>query len=217
MRPEGREQRRLAHDAGDPPAGLGGVVEHGLGRHAADVVEHGHEAVDQALAALRLAHHAEPRVGVRPADGQLVQLHLLAGDDGARVPVVNLAGAARPLQLEEPLAGPVGVLPPPLAHEALDGRERPAVPQLRDQPVVHAPGRVPLLARPVAVALEPRPHRPRVRLHRRAGPRPRHGRLGREVPLRGVLGHGVPADPELAGDLALRASLGVHRSDKLLL
>ena len=209
--PELREQPGLDHGPAQAPARLGGVVEDHHPRGAAPAAEDLPEPRAQALRRLRPQRDALPLVRVRQREDEELQVEGLAGDHGAEVAEVDLAGARRPLELEVALAAARRAGAPPVGDEAPHRRVGPLVAALADEPVVDPLGGVALLAR-----------RPQVRLEHgldprlvpgECGPRPRRGgrRDGRHVLHVGVLRHCVAAHAEPPRDLRPRHASGVHR------
>ena len=211
MPPELREQLGLDDGPSQAPARLGGVVEHHHPRGAAPAAEDLPEPRAQALRGLRPQRDALPLVRVRQREHEELQVEGLAGDDGAEVAEVDLAGARRPLELEVALAAARRAGAPPVGHEAPHRRVGPLVAPLADEPVVDPLGGVALLARRAQVRLEDRLDPSLVAGE--GGPRPPRGRGrgGGHVVHVGVLRHRVAAHAEPAGDLRARHASGVHR------
>lgn len=216
VRPELGEEPRLRDLAERHPAGLGGVVEHEQARRAPDPLEDRPQAPAEDLGPLARQGDAEAGVGVRQRHHQELQVDRASRDRRPEVPEVDLRRARRPLELEVPVPRPLRVLAPPGGHVPPDRRVRALVAHLVRGPVVDPLGRVPLLARHRQVRLQDRVDPAREAVRGRAGPPPDQRGLGRHVPHVRVLGDGVPADPQLAGDPRPRHPVPVHPPDILL-
>lgn len=217
MSPEGGEQLRFADLAGDPAPGLGRACENALDRHTSHVLEDQRQALAQGLRPVRLAGHAVPGVAGRPRDGQKQQVSALSGEDGGRVPEIDLADPGGPFKLEEPLAPASRAASPPVANEPLDRGKRARMAAFVDKPVMNPFRRMTLLGRTVRILFEPGGRDIGKRLHRRARIGRPGRRRGRAVLAVGVFGDRVAGDACGAGNLANRGPVGVHAPDSLLI
>lgn len=160
MRGEAAEQLGGDDLRADPPADLGGVVEHGSQRHPSQELEHVPEPLADALGGLAPEHLRQPDVGVRERHHEEVAAPRDAARAGVRLPEVDLALAGQPVEQQEPPL-PAGVelgrqlLPPP-PHVPLHGGAGALEAPLLDEPVVDPPGRVALLVPAAPVLQEPR-------------------------------------------------------------
>lgn len=139
---------------GIPMPGAGRVVDHQRVRHAADMPEHGHEPLADAFRVLRGQRDGVPFVRMGERDDQAMVVDPFAGQAGTRQTEIHLHGTRRPPQFHVPVAGlPVPLSP--LAHVAQHRGVRAREPPLVDQPVIHAFGGMPLLARHEPIRLQP--------------------------------------------------------------
>ena len=163
------------------PAGTGRVVHHDHGRNTPDMLEHEHQAMAQTLRVLARQRHAQPHVRIRQRDHQAMHVRHLASDPGPGHAEIDLHAARRPLEPHVPLAirhAAVRLAPP--VHVTHRGRILAVVVRLRQQTVVHAPDRVPLLPGQQTIGLQPPVHQMRVRVDLRPVPAIRL-RLGRAI------------------------------------
>lgn len=139
------------------------------------------EAMAQTLRVLARQRHAQPHVRIRQRDHQAMHVRHLARDPGPGHAEIDLHAARRPLEPHVPLAirhAAVRLAPP--VHVTHRGRILAVVIRLRQQTVVHAPDRVPLLPGQQTIGLQPLVHQMRVRVDLRPVPAIRL-RLGRAI------------------------------------
>ena len=210
--PELRERPRLGDLAADHPARLGGVVEDHHPGGAPPALEYLGQPRAHALRRLRARRDALAVVRARQRRRQQLEVELLAGDDGAEVAVVGLAGPRRPLELQVALAAARRPRLPPVEHEPADRRVGPLVAPLVDEPVEDPLGGVALLAGRTEVGLEHRLDPGLVALERWPPPPLGQRGLRRHVLHVGVLRDGVAAHPQSLRDLRPRHAVGVHRA-----
>ena len=135
----------------------------------------------QTLRVLARQRHAQPHVRIRQRDHQAMHVRHLASDPGPGHAEIDLHAARRPLEPHVPLAirhAAVRLAPP--VHVTHRGRILAVVVRLRQQTVVHAPDRVPLLPGQQTIGLQPLVHQMRVRVDLRPVPAIRL-RLGRAI------------------------------------
>ena len=135
----------------------------------------------QTLRVLARQRHAQPHVRIRQRDHQAMHVRHLASDPGPGHAEIDLHAARRPLEPHVPLAirhAAVRLAPP--VHVTHRGRILAVVIRLRQQTVVHAPDRVPLLPGQQTIGLQPLVHQMRVRVDLRPVPAIRL-RLGRAI------------------------------------
>ena len=145
------------------------------------MLEHEHQAMAQTLRVLARQRHAQPHVRIRQRDHQAMHVRHLASDPGPGHAEIDLHAARRPLEPHVPLAirhAAVRLAPP--VHVTHRGRILAVVIRLRQQTVVHAPDRVPLLPGQHPIRLQPLVHQMRVRVDLRPVPAIRL-RLGRAI------------------------------------
>lgn len=145
------------------------------------MLEHEHQAMAQTLRVLARQRHAQPHVRIRQRDHQAMHVRHLASDPGPGHAEIDLHAARRPLEPHVPLAirhAAVRLAPP--VHVTHRGRILAVVVRLRQQTVVHAPDRVPLLPGQQTIGLQPLVHQMRVRVDLRPVPAIRL-RLGRAI------------------------------------
>ncbi len=145
------------------------------------MLEHEHQAMAQTLRVLARQRHAQPHVRIRQRDHQAMHVRHLASDPGPGHAEIDLHAARRPLEPHVPLAirhAAVRLAPP--VHVTHRGRILAVVIRLRQQTVVHAPDRVPLLPGQQTIGLQPPVHQMRVRVDLRPVPAIRL-RLGRAI------------------------------------
>ncbi|BAJ71930.1 hypothetical protein BLIF_1795 [Bifidobacterium longum subsp. infantis 157F] len=145
------------------------------------MLEHEHQAMAQTLRVLARQRHAQPHVRIRQRDHQAMHVRHLASDPGPGHAEIDLHAARRPLEPHVPLAirhAAVRLAPP--VHVTHRGRILAVVIRLRQQTVVHAPDRVPLLPGQQTIGLQPLVHQMRVRVDLRPVPAIRL-RLGRAI------------------------------------
>ena len=155
MRAEQREQPRLGDGPVDPAvADPGGVVEHQHAGNHASMGEHPVQSMAHAFRGLSRQRGHVPHVRIRERDHQEMHGPFHARDHGQGLAEIDLRAAWRPFQLAEPLGlAPVSLPPPldPTLHRRVAAFETAFI----HEPLVHAPGGVPLLARHTQVGLEP--------------------------------------------------------------
>ena len=135
----------------------------------------------QTLRVLARQRHAQPHVRIRQRDHRAMHVRHLASDPGPGHAEIDLHAARRPLEPHVPLAirhAAVRLAPP--VHVTHRGRILAVVIRLRQQTVVHAPDRVPLLPGQQTIGLQPLVHQMRVRVDLRPVPAIRL-RLGRAI------------------------------------
>ena len=145
------------------------------------MLEHEHQTMAQTLRVLARQRHAQPHVRIRQRDHQAMHVRHLASDPGPGHAEIDLHAARRPLEPHVPLAirhAAVRLAPP--VHVTHRGRILAVVVRLRQQTVVHAPDRVPLLPGQQTIGLQPLVHQMRVRVDLRPVPAIRL-RLGRAI------------------------------------
>ena len=179
----------------DPVRRAGGVVEHQHRRHGADVLEHLEQPLAHALRVLPGQRHRVPHVRIRERRHQAVHVRPAPRNHGLSQTEIRLHHARRPLQLQIPVTGKPMLLPPAL-HVPLHDLVRTIEPLLLDQPVIHAPGRMPLLARHEPVCLQPLVDQRLVRVELRDRRRTGRG-LRRAVLQLRVLAHRLSGHPDL--------------------
>ena len=179
----------------DPVRRAGGVVEHQHRRHGADVLEHLEQPLAHALRVLPGQRHRVPHVRIRERRHQAVHVRPAPRNHGLSQTEIRLHHARRPLQLQIPVTGKPMLLPPAL-HVPLHDLVRTIEPLLLDQPVIHAPGRMPLLARHEPVCLQPLVDQRLVRVELRDRRRTGRG-LRRAVLHLRVLAHRLSGHPDL--------------------
>ena len=174
----------------DPVARARGVVEHHDQRRDPGMVEHHAQSLAHAFSVLTGQGHRIPHVRMRERDHQAMHVRSVSRDRGLRQSEIHLHHARRPLQLQITVAGQAMLLPPQL-HVPLHDRVRAVEPLLGDQPVVHAPGGMTLLAGHEPVRLQPLVDQRLVRVQLRLRLHMR-GRCGRAVLQLRVLADRLP-------------------------
>ena len=148
-----------------------------------------------ALRVLPGQRHRVPHVRIRKRRHQAVHVRPAPRHHGLRQTKIRLHHARRPLQFQIPVTGKPMLLPPAL-HVPLHDLVRTIEPLLLDQPVIHAPGRMPLLARHEPVRLQPLADQRLVRVELRDRRRTGRG-LRRAVLQLRVLAHRLSGHPDL--------------------
>ena len=148
-----------------------------------------------ALRVLPGQRHRVPHVRMRERRHQAVHVRPAPRHHGLRQTEIRLHHARRPLQFQIPVTGKPMLLPPAL-HVPLHDLVRTIEPLLLDQPVIHAPGRMPLLARHEPVRLQPLADQRLVRVELRDRRRTGRG-LRRAVLQLRVLAHRLSGHPDL--------------------
>ena len=163
-----------------------------------------------------LARHRRhvAHVRVRERGDQAVDLDVPAADRGDGLAEIDLHGPGAPVELEVPVAvGPVPLAP--LPHVALHRRVGAPEALLLDEPVVHAPGGVALLAGHEPVRGQPRVDRLRMRVDQGAPSLPDRGLQGAVLHGR-VFPDGIPRHAKPSGDFAPGHAPCVENPDTLL-
>ena len=180
----------------DPVRRAGGVVEHQHRRHGADVLEHPEQP------------HGARTPRSLPGNATAYRMFECGNDATRQCTSVRLpatTACAKPKSAcitpgdhsnpRIPVTGKPMLLPPAL-HITLHDLVRTVKPLLLDQPVIHAPGRMPLLARHEPVRLQPLADQRLVRVELRDRRRTGRG-LRRAVLQLRVLAHRLSGHPDL--------------------
>ena len=216
VRAEQREQPRL----GDGPVGPavadpGGVVEHQHAGDHAGMGEHLVQAMAHAFRGLSRQRGHVSHVRVRERDHQEMHGPFHAGDHGQGLAEIDLRAARRPFQLTEPLGLAAVALAPaldPSLHRRITALEA----AFLHEPLVHAPGGVPLFARHAPVGLEPFVGLARVLARDQGTARSSPGRRNGRIIAGRVLDHGRPRNAQFPGYLRMRQAVRLEPPDTLL-
>jgi len=200
---------------GPAVADPGGVVEHQHAGDHAGMGEHLVQAMAHAFRGLAGQRGHVSHVRVRERDHQEMHGPFHARDHGQSLAEIDLRAARRPFQLTEPLGLAAAALAP-----ALDPSPRRRVTALEaaflHEPLVHAPGGVPLFARHAPVGLEPFVGLARVLARDQGTARSPPGRRNGRIIAGRVLDHGRPRNARFPGYLRMRQAFRLELPDTLL-